>query len=150
MLSSDVRWCVCASCRKCLGAAWVAWPGWALPASVVKPRGSLEAVLSPRAIWILYLAAGGPQRLGISCLPSQDPSCRGFGEAEVCPGGATQALRVLPCPAWGFRHWAHRAEPLASEMFLSGHKGPNPLDSRIAKEGKHSGSQSFSHCSGPG
>lgn len=43
---------------------------------------------------------------------------KGFGGAEVCPGGATQALGVLPCPVWGFRHWAHRAEPLASEMFV--------------------------------
>lgn len=38
--------------------------------------------VSPRAIWILYLAAGGPQHLGMECLPSQDPSFRGSGEAE--------------------------------------------------------------------
>lgn len=148
-----MRWCVCASCRKCLGAAWVAGLGLALPASVVKPRGSLEAVLSPRAIWILYLAAGGPQCLGTACLPSQDPSFRGFGEAEVCPVGAVlpwegfldighTGLSLRPLWPKEFFFLGLKDQEEKTEIFLSGPKGPNLLDSRTAMEGKHSGYQS--------
>lgn len=108
------------------------WPGraQALPASVVKLRGSLEAVLSPSAIWILYLAAGGPQCLGSAfCLHRILLS--DFGEAEVCPVGAM--LPRVRCHDVG--HTRPSLWPQKS-FFLVLREGPKILDSRIAKEGK--------------
>lgn len=143
MLSSDVRWCVCVSCRKCLRAAWVASPGPG-PASLSgqaegKLVGSLVSECNldfsdfvPCCWW-----ASSPWKC---CLPSQDPSFRRFkrsrGVPYWCRTGCHVALRgVSGC-------WAHKVKPLATEIFLSGPKGPNLLDSRIAKEGKHSGYRS--------
>lgn len=141
MLSSDVRWGVCESCRKCLGAAWVAWPG-AGPASLggQAQRKHGGSFVSQSNLDFCTLLLVGLRALGLACLPSQDPSRRGFGGAEVCPGGATQGEGAA-LPWVGFQDIGPSLWPL---------KGSNPLDSRIAEEGKHSGYQSFSHCNGPG
>lgn len=99
--------------------------------------------MSPSAIWIsliLYLAAGGPHRLGGAVCPLRIPLSGDLREAEVCPIRCRTGCHVALGGVSGC--WAHKVEPLATEIFLSGPKGPNLLDSRIAKEGKHSGYRS--------